>query len=304
MRAYFLWLAKFLTVIVLVCFAVPLFIGMVLGASQVLKGGKEVASDHRVGVVELVGEISDSKDVVKDLDQFAADDSIDGIVFRIDSPGGAVGPSEEMYSAVLRAKLKKPVIASFSGIAASGGYYAAAACNKIVSQPSTLTGSIGVIMQIPNFRKVADLVGVNMVTIKAGKMKDVGNSFRDMTDEERAYLQKTASDVHENFMAAVASGRSIDRAKLAEIADGRVFVASEAVKLGLVDLLGDSHLAARTVYDVLGTPLPPVGQRGSTPAMVYPDDSFRDMKKIFDRIESSVSGLFVKSIQMKFLALE
>ncbi len=303
MREYFLWLAKFLTVVVLVCFAIPLFVGMLFGASQVLKAGKDIAADNRVGVVELSGEIMDSRNVVEDLDQFAADQGIDGIVLRIDSPGGAVGPSEDIYSAVLRAKLKKPVIASFGGMAASGGYYAAVGCNKIVSQPSSLTGSIGVVMQIPNFRRVAELVGVDMVTIKAGKMKDVGNSFRDMTDEERSYLQKTASEVHENFMAAVAAGRSMERAKLAEIADGRVFVASEALKLGLVDFLGDSTFAARTVYDVLGRPLPPIGEKGSTPAMIYAEDPLREVKKLFEKIESSVSTLFAKSVQMKFLAL-
>lgn len=303
MREYFVWLAKIITIVAIFVIAIPLMLGMALGASQVLKPGKGAANDKRVGVVELVGEIMDSKDVVADLDGFAEDDSIDGIVLKIDSPGGAVGPSEEIYSAVLRAKLKKPVIASLGGIAASGGYYAAVGCNKIISQPSSLTGSIGVIMQIPNFRKVAGMVGVDMVTIKAGKMKDVGNSFRDMTEDERIYLERTASEVHGNFIAAVEAGRSMERSKVLEIADGRVFVGSEGLRLGLVDALGDTHLAARTVFEVLGSPLPAVGEKGSTPVMVYPDDSLREMRKILGHIESSIAGLFAKSIQMKFLAL-
>jgi len=310
MREYFIWLAKIITIVFVFVFAVPLFIGMAVGASQAFKGGKEVANNHRVGVVELAGEIVDSKDVVKDLEEFAADDGIDGIVLKIDSPGGAVGPSEEIYSAVLNAKMKKPVIASFGGIAASGGYYAAAGCNKIISQPSTLTGSIGVIMQIPNFRKVAALVGVDMVTIKSGKMKDVGNLFRDMTDDERKYLEHTANTVHENFIKAVATGRSMERAKLLELADGRIFVGSEALALGLVDSLGDVHLAARTVFEVLGKPLPNVGERGSSPALIYPDDSLRDVKKIFGRIQSSITGILTltgvlnqsQQTQLKFLA--
>ena len=303
MREYFIWLAKIITIVAIFAIAVPLMLGMALGASQVLKAGKGAANDKRVGVVELVGEIMDSKDVVADLDGFAEDESIDGIVLKIDSPGGAVGPSEDIYSAVLRAKLKKPVIASLGGIAASGGYYAAVGCNKIISQPSSLTGSIGVIMQLPNFRKVAGMIGVDMVTIKAGKMKDVGNSFRDMTDEERLYLERTASEVHGNFIAAVETGRGMPRSKVLELADGRVFVGSEGLRLGLVDSLGDVHLAARTVFEVLGSPLPAVGEKGSTPAMVYPDDSLREMRKILGHIESSIAGLFAKSIQMKFLAL-
>lgn len=304
MREYFVWLAKILTLVVVFCFAVPLFLGAVLGASQALKGSrKEIATNRKVAVVELMGEISDSTDVVTDLEDFASDESIDGIVLRIDSPGGAVGPSEDIHSAVMRAKLKKPVIAAFGGVAASGGYYAAVACNKIVSQPSSLTGSIGVIMQLPNFRKVASLVGVDMVTIKAGRMKDVGNSFRDMTDEERSYLERTAGIVHGNFIDAVAAGRSLDKAKVLEVADGRVFVGSEALKLGLVDMIGDVQVAARQVYEVLGHPLPAIGEKGSSPVLIYPDDSMRELKKLFGQVESSVSSLFMRSIQMKFLAL-
>jgi ClpP class serine protease len=124
-----------------------------------------------------------------------------------------------------------------------------------------------------------------------------------MTEEERLYLERTASEVHGNFIAAVETGRGMPRSKVLELADGRVFVGSEGLRLGLVDSLGDVHLAARTVFEVLGSPLPAVGEKGSTPAMVYPDDSLREMRKILGHIESSIAGLFAKSIQMKFLAL-
>jgi len=199
----------------------------------------------KVAVIELSGVITDASEVLKALYSEARNKDTKAIVLRIDSPGGAVAPSEEIYNAVRRLKAEKPIVVSMGSMAASGGLYSAASASKIFCQPGTQTGSIGVIMQVPNFSTIADKVGVSMITIKSGALKDVGNQFRPMTEDDRRFLEEVAARVHKNFIQAIAEGRKLSVDKVEKFADGRVLLGSEAKDLGLVDGFGDIYDAAR-----------------------------------------------------------
>ena len=192
----------------------------------------------RVGVVEILGEIHDSKKVLKELRGFAEDEGVKAVVVRIDSPGGAVAPSQEIYDAVKRLSAKKKVVASMGSTAASGGYYIAAAAEKIFANAGTLTGSIGVIFQLPNVEGIMKWAGVQMNVITAGARKDSGSPFREMRPEEREYFESLLKDVHEQFIQAVAEGRKLDVEVVRPVADGRVFSGRQAKELKLVDELG------------------------------------------------------------------
>jgi protease-4 len=209
--------------------------------SDTSEGGSE--GGDKVGVVEITGTIMDSKRTLKELNHFADADHIKAIVLRIDSPGGSVGPSQEIYDAVKRIRAKKKVVASMGSLAASGGFYVACAADKIYANPGTLTGSIGVIMEMPNVQGLLKWAGVEMNTLKAGKMKDSGSPFRDMTPEERAYFEGMLADVHEQFIEAVAAGRKLTVEEVKPLADGRVFSGRQAKEAKLVDELGGIEAA-------------------------------------------------------------
>jgi protease-4 len=237
MKEYRIWLAKIVTIIVLCMVVVPLVAGGLMAGTA--PGGPKVA------VIDLAGVIEDSADVLKELYHAARDKDYKAIVLRVDSPGGAVAPSEEIYNAVRKLKADKPIVVSMGSLAASGGLYSSLAASKIFCMPGTQTGSIGVVMQIPNFTTIAKTVGVEMITVKSGALKDAGNQFRPMTDEERKFLEDTAAKVHEQFIKAVADGRKIPEAAVKKFADGRVILGSEAKTLGLVDDFGDVYDAGR-----------------------------------------------------------
>ncbi len=289
MRDYLLWLAKILTLLVIFFVLVPLFFAFCIGLTAAVAKSPVGISDskHAVAVVELTGEIMSGKEVVEQIYRNADDKGVKGIVLRVDSPGGAVGPSQDVYNAVLRAKAKKPVVASMGTLAASGGLYASLGASKIFCQPGTLTGSIGVIMQLPNFTKVAEKLGVDIVTVKSGKLKDVGNAFRQMEPEERKFLEDTVHKVYEDFLNAVVTSRKIPREKALEFADGRVIVGSDAKQLGLVDEFGDVYDAARAVFEILCEPLP----EGKVPELRYEDDKFKELQRLFRSATSVVAGL-------------
>ena len=237
MGEYKVWLAKLLTIIVIIMVVTPI----VGGAMSAVSG----SLGPKVAVIELSGVITDASEVLKALYSEARNKDTKAIVLRIDSPGGAVAPSEEIYNAVRRLKAEKPIVVSMGSMAASGGLYSAASASKIFCQPGTQTGSIGVIMQVPNFSTIADKVGVSMITIKSGALKDVGNQFRPMTEDDRRFLEEVAARVHKNFIQAIAEGRKLSVGKVEKFADGRVLLGSEAKDLGLVDGFGDIYDAAR-----------------------------------------------------------
>jgi protease-4 len=242
MKEYKVWLAKLLTIVVVVLVVVPVVGGAASAVKSVL--------GPKVAVIEMSGVITESNEILKALYEEVRDKDTKAIVLRVDSPGGAVAPSEEVYNAIRRLKSEKPIVVSMGSVAASGGLYSSLAANKIFCQPGTQTGSIGVILQIPNFTTVADKVGVDMVTIKSGALKDAGNQFRPMTEEERKFLEDVANRVHQNFIQAVADGRNIPIEKVRTFSDGRVLLGSEAKQLGLVDDFGDVYDAARAALSL------------------------------------------------------
>jgi len=193
----------------------------------------------KVAVVEVKGVIAQSSGVIEEIQQHVEDDGVKAIVLRVDSPGGGVGPSQEIYREVMKARRKKKVIASMGAVAASGGYYVACASDLIVANPGTITGSIGVIMQFSNLEELLKKIGIKGVVIKSGEHKDLGSPFREMTPEERKIMQETLDNVHQQFVQAVVEGRKLDRAKVIPIADGRIMTGEQAKQLGLVDKMGN-----------------------------------------------------------------
>ncbi len=205
-----------------------------------------------VGVIEIAGAISDatSASVIKQLDKWAENNSIKAIVIHINSPGGGVAPSQEIYDAVLRCRDEKPVVASMASVAASGGYYVACAADRIIANPGTLTGSIGVILQFNTFELLMQKIGIGLETVKSGELKDVGNYSREMTEEEALMLRAVVMDTYEQFVEAVAEGRSKTKEEIYPLADGSIFTGLQAYNLGLVDTLGGLHEAVQLAADL------------------------------------------------------
>jgi protease IV len=191
-----------------------------------------------VGVIEVKGIILDPQETVKQLNDFAKDDKVKAVVLRIDSPGGIVGPSQEIWSAVKKLKQKKKVIASMGSVAASGGYYIAAPASLIYANPGTITGSIGVLMKFSNLEGLMEKVGMKSFTLKTGKYKDVGSPSRKMTEDEKAMLLSVIESTHTQFVKAVAEGRNLPETTVREMADGRIFSGEQAMGHKLVDRLG------------------------------------------------------------------
>ena len=206
-------------------------------------GGKKsrFAFGDKIAIVEVKGVITQSSGVIEELQQYLADDGVKAIILRVDSPGGGVGPSQEIYREIMRIKSnsKRKVVTSMGSVAASGGYYIASASDLIVANPGTITGSIGVIMQFSNFEELLKKIGVKGVVLKSGEHKDIGSPFREMTPEEKRIMQEVLDNVHQQFIQAVADGRKLDRSKVAQIADGRILTGEQAKNLGLVDQLGN-----------------------------------------------------------------
>ncbi len=194
----------------------------------------------RVAVIEVFGEIIDSRPITRQLEKWADERGVDAIVLHIDSPGGAVAPSQEIYDAILRVRNENNaiVVASMSSVAASGGYYIACACDEIVANPGTITGSIGVILRWYTAEKLLDKIGVEFETVKSGELKDVGSLDRPMTPEEREMLKAMVMDTYEQFVEAVADGRGMSVEDVYPLADGSIFSGRQARDKGLVDTLG------------------------------------------------------------------
>jgi protease-4 len=191
-----------------------------------------------VGVLLVEGAIDDSREVLAELKRFKDAPWIKAVVVRIDSPGGAVAPTQEIVDEIHRTRKKKPLIASLGGTAASGGYYIASACEKIVANAGTLTGSIGVIMQLNNVEELMKKIGVRGYNIKSGPNKDIGSPFQPLSPQGKEILQSLVDNVHTQFVRAVAKGRGMTEADVRRLADGRVYSGAQAKDLGLVDQLG------------------------------------------------------------------
>ena len=234
--------------------AISLFIFIAAYVITVGLGNFPISVGEKIAVVKIEGVILDSKDIIEELREHRENKSVKAIMLRIDSPGGAVAPSQEIYTEVLkiRDEGKKKIVTSMGSVAASGGYYIASASDRIVANPGSVTGSIGVILELANVSGLMKKVGVESVVIKSGKFKDVGSLFRTMTPEERELLQGVIDDTYDQFVDAVAAGRGINKEDLLPIADGRVFTGRQAKKLGLVDDLGSMQDAIKITADIAG----------------------------------------------------
>jgi protease-4 len=232
---------------------------VVLSASFGPGAGGGPVFGARIAVVELDGPIIEVEDLVRELRAHRDNPLVRAVVIRINSPGGVVGPTQEVHAALTRMReARKPVVASLGAVAASGGYYVAVAADRIYANPGTLTGSIGVIMRLATLDGLMKKVGVDYVVVKSGRLKDIGNIARAMTPEERQVLQVLLDDVHGQFITAVVEGRKLDRAQVLGFADGRIVSGAQAKALNMVDVLGGLEEALDGAATLAGLPKPPM----------------------------------------------
>ncbi|MBN1662840.1 MAG: signal peptide peptidase SppA [Deltaproteobacteria bacterium] len=265
----------------ILCLLIAVFFLLVLGVSAISGDRHSFSLKDKIGVVFVEGAIFESQQIIADIDTFRKDDNIRAVVLRIDSQGGGVAPSQEIYEAVVELKKKKKVVVSMGSLAASGGYLIACAANKIVANPGTLTGSISAVMQFADAEELFKKVGLRSSVIKSGKFKDIGSPFRKMTQEEEELLQEMIDDVYDQLLETIARDRKIAKEELRKIADGRVFTGRQARKLGLVDELGDMGYAVRLTGKLAGI-------KGE-PDIVYPRGKKRSFWQLI--LKESISFL-------------
>jgi protease-4 len=215
---------------------------------------REGSGGGRIGLIRIEGVIADSREALDQLEKFQRSQTIRAVVLRINSPGGGVAPAQEIYEELnkTRSQHRKPIVASMGSLAASGGYYIACASDRIFANPGSITGSIGVIMQLANISRLLEKVGVKATVIKSGEHKDMGSMTKDISPGDQKIFQEVLDDVHDQFVEAVVKGRKLDKGKVAEIADGRIFTGRQAVGLGLVDELGDLSDAINCAAQLAG----------------------------------------------------
>ncbi len=239
-----------------------------------------IAFGDKIAVVEVKGVITQSSSVIEEIHRYLDDDGVKAIILRVDSPGGGVGPSQEIYREVVKAKGKKKIVTSMGAVAASGGYYVACASDLIVANPGTITGSIGVLMQFSNFEELLKKIGIKGVTLKSGEHKDIGSPLREMTPEEKRIMQETLDNVHQQFIQAVAEGRKLDRAKVVPLADGRIMTGEQAKQFGLVDKMGN-------LEDAIDEASKLVGITGK-PQVIYPKKKISLLELLMKEMASAL----------------
>ena len=196
-------------------------------------------SKGNIGIVEISGVILSSKKVIEQIKTFRDDKQIKAIILRIESPGGGIGPSQEIYREVIKARKDKKIICSMGSVAASGGYYVASATEGIIANPGTITGSIGVIMEYANLMEIAKKIGIAPVVIKSGQFKDMGNPLRKLNKIEKKIFQDLVDELHQQFVSDAARARKMPIETMAALADGRVYTGQKALSLKLIDRLGN-----------------------------------------------------------------
>jgi len=257
-----------------------------------------VSFGPKVAVVELYGEIADSRDFVRQVKKYTEDGNVKAILVDINSPGGAVAPSQEMYAQLMKARDEgKIVVASMRSVAASGGYYVSCAADRIVANPGTLTGSIGVIMSFPTAEKLMDKIGLKWETVKSGDLKDVGSFTRPMTPEEDRMLKSVIDDTYEQFVEAVATGRDKAEEDIYPLADGSIFTGRQAYNLGLVDTLGTFEEAVSIAGEMAGIGANPdiVRERKVKPSildLLYGSMNLLQRLEEYERSEPSLKFLY------------
>jgi len=267
---------------ILFSFIVGIGVGLIISREDGFPIGE------RIAILEVQGVILDSQPYLDSLSKIKKDDGIKAIVLRIDSPGGAVGPSQEIYSEILKLREKKPVIATLGSVGASGGYYIACAAQKILANPGTITGSIGVIAQFVSYEQLLKWAKLDVEVIKSGEFKDVGSPFKKMTETEKQYMQQLIDNVYSQFKLAVSKARGIDSKEMDKIADGRIFTGEQAKNLKLIDELG-------TLSDAISLAGTLSGIKGEPNVSYYPKKKMNFLDFILSKFETEIiSGLPLK----------
>lgn len=226
-----------------------LFLVLLVAVSTIIGTGNGIVGDH-VRVIEVTGPIIDSYPVTEKLEKAIENDYVKAVLVRLDTPGGGVAASQEIYESILEVRESgKKVVASMGSVAASGGYYIAAACDTIVALPGTITGSIGVIINFADFSALYDKIGIDFTNRKSGKYKDVGSTSRPLTDEEKALIDSVVMDTYDQFISAISECRDMDPEDIKKYADGRIFTGRQAKEYGFVDEIG----TYRDALDITGT---------------------------------------------------
>jgi protease-4 len=265
----------------LVVFIALLSLLLSLAINKVPIGAKKVA------LIRVEGIILDSRNVIREIKKYSKDSSVKAVVLRVDSPGGGVAPSQEIFDEIVKLKEEKKVVVSMGSVAASGGYYISSPADSIVANAGTITGSIGVIMELPNVEGLMEKIGIKTQIIKSGKHKDLASAFKTMTEEEKKILQKLLDDVHDQFIRAVSESRDIDYESIKKLADGRIFTGKKAQELGLVDELGNLEYAIELAGKLSGIE--------GEPEVIYKKERFSFWDMIFDR--TFPKELFKDSLQ-------
>lgn len=249
--------------------AIFLFFLLVVFTSGMLSGRSVVMSvGEKIGVLEVYGTISDAQNLIEQIDDFRTNSSVKAVVLRVDSPGGGVAPSQEIYAELKRLAEEKPLVVSMGAVAASGGYYLAIAGERLFANPGSITGSIGVIMSFPDYRGLMGKIGVRTEVVKSGQFKDIGSSSREFTTADRELLQVMIDDVHSQFVQAISAGRDIPVDRLRPYVDGRIFTGRQALAAGLIDELGTFNDAIDYASRVSGV--------GADPDLLYPEPESKD----------------------------
>ncbi len=243
--------------------------------------GEEEIGGKNIGVIEIKGIIKTAQFNLEHLVKFRKNNQIKAVLLRIDSPGGAVVPSQELYMEILKLRQQKPVVASLGNVAASGGYYIASAASKIVAAPGTLTGSIGVKIEFANIEQLLKKLGIQPTVIKSVPYKDIGSPIREMTKEERIMLEKLVKNIHSQFVKDIAKGRNLPVERVESIANGSIFTGQEAKKLGLVDQLGNFEDAIRLAVKL--------GKIKEEPRLFYPKKKTPWMKLLTESLFETLS---------------
>jgi protease-4 len=286
------WIILFVG-IVFIAAAIAFFIVITAGGLLPEGRGGALSLGKKVGLIEVTGTIVESSQTVEQIMKFADDSSIRALLVRIESPGGVVAASQEIYE-----ELKKvrdggtPVVVSMGGIAASGGYYVACGADSIVANPGTLTGSIGVIMSFPMAQELMRKVGLEMEVIKTGEFKDIGSFARPMTHRERELLEGLIDDVYDQFVTVVSVARGLDRKVVEGLADGSIFTGRQALELGLVDRIGGYqdalNLAAR------------MGGISGKPTVVKPHKNIWTIWDIIEQLMGSASKVANRTVSLEY----
>jgi protease-4 len=276
---------------VLIFFAIVFVV--IAAISLLMTFSDKVTVGEKVALVRVAGVILDSTNIIAELKDYSKDSSVKAIVMRVDSPGGAVAPSQEIYEEILKIKKKKKVVVSMGSVAASGGYYISAPADKIVANPGTLTGSIGVIMEIPNVEGLMKKIGISAEIIKSGKNKDIASMYKSLTEEQKDILQDVLNDVHEQFISAISDSRGIEFNEVKKIADGRIFTGKKAQQIGLVDEIGNLQDAITLAGKLTGIE--------GEPDVVTKKEEFSVFDLLKQKLSGSLADNVFSGIQLKYL---